>query len=53
MERVKEIRAEMLRKLKEEIRKLKATEVIVVGYFKENLCSKNMQEFIVEMHSKK
>ena len=46
MTRSKNARSEMLRKLKQEIRKAQAAEVIEVGDFNEDTCSKNMQEFM-------
>ena len=48
LKRAKCIRAYILRELKEEIRKVQAVDVIVVGYFNEDSHSKNMQELMVE-----
>ena len=44
----KDIRAEMLQELKNEIKEIKATDVIVVRDFNEDVKAKN-QEFIAEM----
>ena len=38
-----------LGELKDDIRKEKETDLIVVGYFNKDLCSKNIQGFVVEM----
>ena len=40
VKRTKEIRAEMLRELKDEIRKVKKTYVIKAVFFNEDMCSK-------------
>jgi len=49
IKRAKEIRAEMLKELKQEIREMNATDVVVAGGFNEDVNAKNVQEFVVEM----
>ena len=49
IKRAKEIRAEMLKELKQEIREMNATDVVVAGDFNEDVNAKNIQEFVVEM----
>ena len=44
VKRAKDIRAKMLRQLKEEIKKVHEVHVILVGHFNENACSKNTKK---------
>ena len=48
VKRAKEIRKEMLTKLKEEIRATKACDVLVVGGMNEDINSNSVQQFMVE-----
>ena len=49
IKRAKEIRAEMLKELKQEIREMNTTDIIVAGDFNEDVNAKKIQEFVVEI----
>ena len=49
IKRAKEIRKELLNDLEKETNEIKATDVIIVGDFNEDVNAKDVQEFMVEM----